>query len=147
MSEKNLHRIFYNAMKKYRIDEIKERFPNPLRTEHLSGRKFRLLESFAYIVRITPFEIVRVPAGFITDLASIYWLFWIVIGPPNGRYSRAAVIHDFLYFKQTYSRARSDRIFLEAMKVLKVPWWKRRLMWIAVRTFAGWVWKRHAETS
>src|SRR5689334_1061409 len=43
---------------------------------------------------------IVVPAGFVTDLASIPRAFW---GPPffltpAGQYSRAAIIHDYLYW-------------------------------------------------
>src|SRR3954469_3966277 len=38
---------------------------------------------------------VRVPAGFVTDLASIPNQFWSVL-PPAARYSYPAIIHDYL---------------------------------------------------
>lgn len=41
-------------------------------------------------------QIIVVPAGFKTDFASIPWGFRNLF-PPIGKYSRAAVIHDFLY--------------------------------------------------
>lgn len=89
-------------------------------------------------------EVIRVPKGFITDFASVPRLFWMVI-PPDGEYTAAAVVHDYLYHKHIYKRKRSDKIFLEAMKTLKVPFWKRRIMYRAVRLF-GWVpWKKKRE--
>lgn len=83
-------------------------------------------------------EVVRIPKGFITDGASIPKFAWSIIGGPLGRYAAAAVVHDYLYHKKIYSRSKADAIFLEAMGVLKVPWWKRRTMWLAVR-MAGWI--------
>lgn len=41
-------------------------------------------------------QIIVVPAGFKTDFASIPWGFRNLF-PPLGKYSRAAVVHDFLY--------------------------------------------------
>ncbi len=127
------------------MSEINERFPNPLITEHLEGRRFELKEPFLYIVNFKPCEVVSVPAGFITDLASIPKFFWALVGSPNGRYGKAAVIHDYLYFKQIYSRQKSDRIFYEAMQSLQVPFWRRWSMYHSVRTFAWIPWNRHKK--
>jgi len=79
-------------------------------------------------------EIITIPEGYITDLASIPMIArWLI--PKLGRHAQAAVVHDFIYQYHTYPRKRCDEIFLEAMKVLKVPLWKRRLMYRAVRLF------------
>jgi len=89
-------------------------------------------------------DVITVPAGFITDFASVPRLFWSIL-PPDGRYTGSAIIHDFLYAVQDRSRKEADSIFLEAMKALGVPWWKRRTMWLAVR-FGGWIpWNNHAR--
>ncbi len=90
-------------------------------------------------------ERIHVPMGFITDFASIPRIFWIIIGHPTGEYGKAAVIHDYLYYKQTTTRRYADRIFLEAMKVLEVSWWRRRAMWLAVRSFGWRPWNRHKK--
>lgn len=87
---------------------------------------------------------VDIPEGFETDLASVPRYLWILF-PPFGAYSQAAVTHDFIYKMRkdlTYqgplrSREECDNIFLEAMTLLRVPWWKRQLMFRAVRMF-GW---------
>src|SRR4051794_37527001 len=87
---------------------------------------------------------VRVPAPFVTDLASVPRVFtWLF--PRYGRYTKAAVVHDFLC--QQFSRQRSDRaggevlvvdrsdadeVFLALMRELQVPKLRRRLMWAAV---------------
>ena len=87
-----------------------------------------------------------VPIGFKTDGASIPKIFWSFIGSPfTGFYRRATLIHDYLYYSQTTTRLYADKIFLEAMKSLRVSWWKRKTMYFAVRGFAGRIWKRHAE--
>jgi hypothetical protein len=80
-----------------------------------------------------------VPAGFETDFASIPKLFWSIL-PPNGKYTGAAVIHDFLYHHHRYTRKRSDQIFREAMKVLGVNWLTRGIMYQAVRWFGAKAW-------
>lgn len=84
-----------------------------------------------------------VPAGFVTDFASIPRLLWSIIGHPAGRYAQAAVLHDWLYATTAVSRAEADRIFGEAMQVLGVPSWQRWIMWCGVR-LAGFVAYRRA---
>lgn len=90
-------------------------------------------------------EVIDIEKGTITDGATIPWWAWSIIGGPLGPYAPAAVVHDVLYVRGTYTRRKSDRIFLEAMKVLKVFWLKRRTMWLAVRV-AGWKpWNRYRK--
>lgn len=122
------------------------RFLNPLITKHLKGMQFELRKPFVYVVKFEPYETVNVPVGFVTDLASIPKIFWSIIGGPNGRYGKASVIHDWLYFKQTYSRRKSDLIFYEAMRELKVNFVKRWLIYHAVRVGAWIPWGRHKRS-
>ncbi|MFL0802435.1 MAG: DUF1353 domain-containing protein [Agarilytica sp.] len=90
---------------------------------------------------------IEVTQGLITDFASIPRVFRALVSV-NGKHRLAAVVHDFLYMKkgvlpdQNLDRSMCDRVFLEAMKVSGVPFWKRHLMYRAVRV-GGWVhWKR-----
>lgn len=86
---------------------------------------------------------VCVEAGFQTDYASTPRLLWQVL-PPTGRYTKAAVIHDWLYTHQGVTRAEADAVFYEAMEHLGVHWLTRRVMWAGVR-LGGWVpWRRRA---
>ena len=76
---------------------------------------------------------IIVPAGFITDLASIPRVFRFLI-VKNGRHRRAAVVHDWLCrLGLEFNRVTADKIFLEAMKLCGVPRMRRRLMYWAVR--------------
>jgi len=77
------------------------------------------------------------PRGFITDLASIPSPFRGVFNV-NGLLRAPAVLHDWLYCSQRYSRAESDRIFLEAMESRGVGRATRYAAYAAVRAF-GWV--------
>ena len=81
-------------------------------------------------------EPVVAPKGFVTDFASVprvplVYLLMNDIGQP------AAVIHDYLYRYKAVSRELADKILLEALEDLGVGAWRRRAMWLAVRTF-GW---------
>lgn len=59
---------------------------------------------------------ITIPADFITDFASVPRFFWRFL-PPTGRYTRAAVVHDFLYRTPGLcTRAQADAVLYEAMK-------------------------------
>lgn len=61
-------------------------------------------------------ETVVVPKGFVTDFASIPQPFWSLGLQPQGQYSRAAVLHDYLYWSQGCTREQADRLLLMAMR-------------------------------
>lgn len=89
----------------------------------------------------SPEEIIVIPPGFLTDLASIPRAFqWLV--PVNGHHRRPAVLHDYLYVIQDRSRAEADRLFLDAMESIGTRWSQRRLMHTAVRSGGWWAWGR-----
>lgn len=96
-------------------------------------------------IGVVDFEVfehtVVVPEGFVTDLASVPRFLWTII-PPFGKYTAAAVVHDYLYGVQrigdtAIERVLADRIFMEAMKELGVRRTRRWAMFRAVRMF-GW---------
>jgi hypothetical protein len=77
---------------------------------------------------------IEVPTGFITDFASVPKALWSII-PPYGTYTKAAVIHDYLYRNAIVSRADADGIFKKIMSESGVGLIRRGLMWAAVRLF------------
>ena len=118
-------------------------FPLPLKGKYLGKERWELIAPFEYN---NPPIIIEMPIGFVTDGASIPRFAYSLIGSPwGGRYSPASIIHDYLYFIQKYSRRKSDRIFLDAMKILEVPLWKRQLMYLAVRFFGWKAWNKHRK--
>lgn len=85
--------------------------------------------------------LIHVPAGYVTDFASVPRMFWRVF-PPTGRYNRAAIVHDYLYTNATAcSRFFADGLFRELMLHLGVPMWRRVLMFYAVRLGGKSGWK------
>ena len=80
-------------------------------------------------------KIYTVPAGFVTDGASIPRAFWRVLRP-FGKYIEAAVLHDYLYaHPEVYgtTQKEADDLFKLAMRDCGVSKWKRNVMWAAVR--------------
>lgn len=124
-------------------------FTKPLRVEALNEREWKLLEEFEYYIgELGSSKVVKIPAGYVTDFATIPQIFWSII-PPWGKYGKAAVVHDFLcsdgYFlnieggkekRVDVSRLEADNIFLEAMTVLDVDDVTKYAMYGAVRAFA-----------
>ena len=100
-------------------------------------------------------DVIRVPKGFVTDLASIPRPFWVLL-PPDGPWTKAAVIHDFLYYtggtgvwnhhpsgntrKTPYTRAEADWILRDAMQDRGVGGFSREIIYLAVRVGGGAGW-------
>ena len=108
------------------------------------GRRGKLFRSFIYHIGSKySSNFITVPAGFVTDFASSPFFVWSFI-PPWGRYSKAAVVHDYIYQTKCRTRKEADDIFYEAMLVLGVPEWKAKLMYSGVRIFGliPWILRR-----
>ena len=120
-------------------------FTEPLTVTKVGERLWRVDREFVYCVgELGSNDRVTVEIGFITDFASVPQVFWSIL-PPDGQYTQAAVLHDWLYLKQTRTRKEADKIFLEAMEVLGVAWWKRNIMYQAVRLFAWIPWNKYKK--
>lgn len=109
------------------------------------GRTFTLLTEFAYeIGELGSGRFIRVPAGFATDFASIPQLFWNIL-PPWGKYGKAAVLHDWNYKRQEFSRAFCDAILDESMEALGVSKLTRKVIWWGVRIGGWYAWAGHTR--
>jgi hypothetical protein len=89
-------------------------------------------------------EPVVVPAGFVSDLASIPRAFWQIL-QPTGRHAWAAVVHDYLYWTQTRSREESDLIFKMALEDSRVDPATVEVLYQAVRRFGQSSWEENAR--
>jgi hypothetical protein len=58
---------------------------------------------------------VQVPTGFVTDFASVPRLFWTAL-PPDGDYTYAAILHDYLYWNQATGKDTADLVLKAAME-------------------------------
>jgi hypothetical protein len=100
------------------------------------GRNWRVDETFSFESEVLD-AIITIPIGFETDFASIPRAFWSWL-PPTGKYSRAAVIHDFLYRTPGMAtRAQADAVLREAMEILNVGWLTRQIIYNGVRLGGG----------
>lgn len=82
---------------------------------------------------------IIVPAGFVTDFASVPgWAQSFV--SRVGKHARAALLHDFLYENRIGSRKVADWVFREQMRRDGVVWLRRWLAWLAVRVGGKHTW-------
>jgi hypothetical protein len=94
-------------------------------------------------VQLTPAQ-VTVPAGFVTDLASVPAALWSVL-PPAARYSYPAIIHDYLYWFQPCTRAEADAVLHAAMEDMHVSSPKMLAIYDGVRIGGGVAWDNNAQ--
>lgn len=90
-------------------------------------------------------EKLIVPRGYITDLASIPRVFRAVFNV-NGLLRAPAVLHDYLYSSQRFTRAECDAIFLEAMESRGISRAERYAVYAAVRSFGWYYWSKRKAT-
>jgi hypothetical protein len=90
---------------------------------------FQLVHPVAYRGKLQSFV---VPAGQDTDLASVpVGLTWLI--PRYGRWTKAAILHDYLWRTGVITKSDADGVFRRALRELGVPIHKRWVMWSAVR--------------
>jgi len=96
-------------------------------------KTWTILRALTYHGRVDDFE---VPAEGHTDFASVPRVFvWFL--PRYGRYTRAAILHDYLWSVAVpagrLSRIDAGGVFRSAMRELEVSFLRRWIMWAAVR--------------
>jgi len=113
-------------------------FLSPLRVEQIDEDDWKLLAPLRYYSALLDREVV-VPAGFVTDFASVPrlpFIYWFT----GNTAQAAAVIHDWFYRTGTesISREMADRLLAEAMQAL--GYWRVRVwfMWAGVRVGGYW---------
>lgn len=114
-----------------RLELMRDPQGRPLLTR--AGRQlWRLLERFRYLSEVA--GLVEVPAGFVTDLASVPQWALVLIGETA---QEPSLPHDFAYSKGTMPRATADKMLLEACLCTGVPKWKAYVIYAGVRVGGG----------
>lgn len=128
-------------------------FTDPLEVEFIDGTTWKVTREICYTT--SDGEKICVPAGFLTDFASVPRAFWVTMSPAEGPWGKPSVIHDWLYFNKgkilhadgvngcpatyrVFSREECDRVFLEAMQACGVGSYRSHIMWLGVR-LGGWL--------
>lgn len=82
-----------------------------------------------------------VPAGFLTDGASIPRILWRVCGHPmTAQRLPAALAHDWAYSGESagvFTRADADMLYRDALIASGFPAWKASLEYYTLRLFGG----------
>ncbi len=103
-----------------------------LRSVNYKDKPCELTRDFIYVTEDG--DTIRVPEGYRSDFASIPRFFWRIF-PPMGRYTYAAIVHDWLCDQEIRDTKYASLMFLEMMEILGVPKIKRKAMYRAVLWF------------
>jgi hypothetical protein len=109
-------------------------------SNNADGKTWTVVANLGYNSDVLGY-LVTVLSGFQTDLASIPRFLWSIY-PPFGKYTNAAIVHDWLYTFQPCTRAQADDVLLEAMEVCGVSWFTRNVIYYNVRMFGDPYWNR-----
>lgn len=98
------------------------------------------------VYQIAPNHLITVPAGELTDLASVPWyLRSITLSDPHTAW--AAVVHDYLYKTQTVPRPLADAVFYGALRDSGVSKFWSAVYYAAVR-MGGWrIWYQRRKAT
>lgn len=104
--------------------------PSMTTRDFANGEDFLLVEPLSWSIGNSS-EVITVPSGFVTDLASIPPILHPIIHK-LGRHNRPTVIHDYLYWTQTCTRDQADNLLMIAMKEMKVKKSRRKAIYQGV---------------
>lgn len=95
-------------------------------------RDMKLLAKFGYL---DPYGVYwEVPAGYVTNGASIPWYLWPALGGPyDGPYRDAAVLHDYYCDKQMYTWEKTHEMFYNASLRRGVSETKAKTMYLGLQ--------------
>lgn len=112
---------FITSLRVQEVDDI----------SHDGRGTWKLLDALVYQSDVLA-RMVTVPAGFVTDFASVPRIpvAFLLVGDTAHQ---AAVVHDWLYTSHELSRAQADAVLREAATLAGVPAWRAWLMWAGVR--------------
>ncbi len=88
------------------------RFTTPAILEMPDYYLWHVYEPLEFYLSDDNSDVISVPAGFVTDLASVPRIFWTFM-PPDGKYAKSAIIHDYLYDNELRTKKDADLIFLD----------------------------------
>lgn len=93
-------------------------------------------------LELTNGDLILIPEGFITDMASVPRSLWSFVSP-WGRDELAFILHDYLYWTKgangRYTRKFSDDQMTHYQTLAGVKRWRIKTMRWAVRAW-GWTW-------
>jgi len=123
-----------------------KQFETPLVVTQLRGGKYWILKNDLIYKDSAIKEPIVVPRGFVTDFASVPRSVWSIY-PTSGSYTAAAVLHDYLYWKQDpqITKEKSDNIFYDAMTSSGTPNLTRDTFYNAVDKVGFLAWNNNSK--
>lgn len=109
-------------------------FVAPLELAVLNDSRFKLTRSFLVLLDCS--NLIVVPEGFETDLASVPRLPILYLAMGNTGH-KAAVLHDWLYSISSHKRSTCDYYFYHALRESGMNYLHAKAMYIGVR-LGGW---------
>ncbi|ATG89879.1 DUF1353 domain-containing protein [Methylomonas koyamae] len=113
----------------------------PLLSPFGDGTQWIVWEDIEFVTELddhTHMSIV-VPRGFVTDLASTPRSLWSLY-PPFGKYLSAAILHDYLYWRQACSPEEADKIIYQTMRDAGVDQATQSRFYVALRAAGDKAW-------
>ena len=111
------------------------RFVTTLKTDQTDRRTYTLLADL--VLADEDERTITVPAGFVTDFASIKILhnafLFVLFALVSGYGNYGATVHDFLYAQGQLSRKEADAVLYRALRAEGVARWRAYLFWLGVR--------------
>lgn len=89
-------------------------------------------------------ELIHIKAGFLWDLSSSPRLFWNIL-PPDGDFEIAALIHDYLYQNNLFTRAFADSEMLRFSNATNQSRVDNYIRFLGVRAFGWIVWNKNRK--
>ena len=108
------------------------------------GRKFwKIVDPI--LVELSDDTVIEIPRGFETDLSSVPKWLWSIVRP-YGDFLLAAIVHDYLYHIQIFSRKKTDREMLFWSRIINdktiINKIDNHVRYLIVRLIGWWVWKK-----
>jgi len=103
----------------------------------------RTLEPIEFVI---DFQNVTIPAGFISDGASIPRALWCLLDPPVTASTLVpSIIHDYLYRYQICTREAADSMYDDLLRKNGYSAIKRWLVYKGLRWFGNKAWDEHSR--
>ena len=118
-------------------------FLTPLVVVEVDDSVFALYKPFIYQSDLAK-RTFTIPINFRTDFASVPRL-GILYAMLGDRAHEPALVHDFLYASALTTRKMADDILMEAMDVLKLPFWQKWPIYWGVRVGGWYAWNQHRK--
>jgi hypothetical protein len=117
------------------LSQPDDMWPLPLDVRYIDGDDWMIINPFVFNSPSPEFPSVTLPAGFVTDFASIPRFFWRIMHPTHKHIGKIAVVHDLYYRIGTIdvSRDRADVALRSGMKALGANRVRRNAAYWAVR--------------